>query len=124
MNLHGIVSAAIGAVNPPQQVMVQISTGSATSPDGNRTPTYLDAMPFAGQVQPLQYSDLMQLDGLNIQGQKRKIYITGKVDGLVRSGKQGGDLITTADGQVWLVALVLEYWADWCCVAVVLQNGV
>ena len=114
MNLHSIVSGAIGAVNPPQQLTVQISTGSETAPDGSRTPSYLAPMLFSGQVQPLQYNDLRQLDGLNIQGRKSKIYITGKVDGLVRSSRQGGDLITTADGQVWLVALVLEYWPDWC----------
>ena len=31
------------------------------------------------------------------------------------------DLITMADGTVWLVALVLENWPDWTCVAVTRQ---
>lgn len=73
-------------------------------------------------MQALQYNDIIQLDALNIQGERRKIYINGEVDGLVRADKKGGDLITTPDGKVWKVAISLEQWPDWCCVAVTLQD--
>jgi hypothetical protein len=78
------------------------------------------------QVQPLGWRDLQQLDGLNLQGTRRKIYIHGEIDGIVRSENKGGDLIVVASGVnvgTWLVAQVLEAWPDWCCVAVTLQNG-
>jgi|ERR1700724_276841 len=124
MNLHQLVSGTIQAVNPYIQLSVQISTGNTINPDGSRVPTYAPAQLVFGDIQALQYTDIIQLDGLNIQGERRKIYINGDVDGLVRSENRGGDLITLPDGAVWLVVLVLEEWADWCSVAVTLQNKV
>lgn len=75
------------------------------------------------QIQPLEYRDLMQIDGLNLQGTRRKIYFYGQIDAIVRPTKQGGDLVTTPDGNVWLVALVSEQWQNWCAVIATLQNG-
>lgn len=122
MNLHGIVAGVIGAVNPLQSLIVQVSTGY-TNTGGTRTPTFAKPVTVQGQVQSLTFSDLRQLEGLNVQGIQRAIYINGRIDGLVRSMNKGGDLITTEDGTVWLVSHVLEYWPDWCKVAVTLQNG-
>lgn len=78
-----------------------------------------------GQVQPITWRDLQQLEGLNLQGTRAKIYVYGQVEGLVRVTNRGGDLITFPDGSVWLVAQVLEGWhtAGWCSVAATLQNG-
>jgi hypothetical protein len=75
------------------------------------------------QVQALTGRDLQQIDGLNLQGTRRAIYIEGDIEGIVRPTQQGGDLITTPDGSIWLVAMVLETWPNWCKVAVTLQNG-
>ncbi len=77
-----------------------------------------------GQVQPLQYKDMMQMDGLNLQGERKKFYLFGAVDGLVRSKDQGGDLITDPWGNVWLVATVSEQWRrSWVAALATLQNG-
>lgn len=79
------------------------------------------------QVQPLTWKDLQQLDGLNLAGERRKIYLYGATDSVVRVQRKGGDLITIADGGVhagvWLVAQSLEQFPDWCSVAATLQNG-
>jgi hypothetical protein len=123
VNLHNVVSGIIQAVNPSLQLSVRVSTGYATNADGSRTPTYAAPQLVWGDVQALQFTDITQLDALNIQGERRKIYINGEVDGLVRADRKGGDLITTPNGEVWLVAVVLEYWADWCSVAVTLQDN-
>ena len=41
MNLHGVVSGVVSAVNPQVPATVQVSTGpSATSADGSRSPTF------------------------------------------------------------------------------------
>lgn len=122
MNLHQLVSGNIQAVNPYIQLIVQVSTGYTTNPEGSRVPAYAKSQIVFGDVQALQYSDIIQLDALNIQGERRKIYINGEVDGLIRVKNKGGDLITLPDGTVWLVALVLEYWANWVSVAVTLQD--
>jgi hypothetical protein len=123
MNLHSIVSGAISAVNPPVPLIFQTSTGSAPSADGTLVPQYSRPVTVLGQIQALEDSELRQMDSLNIQGQRRKIYINGQVDGVVRVNQQGGDILTAPDGTVWLVVLVLEYWPDWCSLAVVLQDG-
>lgn len=126
MNLHGIASGAIAAVNPFVNGTIQVSTGSTTNPDGTRTPSYSVLTGVSMQVQALTAGDLRQLDGLNLNGTKRGIYLNGKFDGVVRPELKGGDLITLTDGAnagVWLVAQVLEQWPDWCKCAVTLQNG-
>ena len=122
MNLHSVVSGVISAILPPSNLAVQISSGYVTNSDGSRSPSYAPAQIVSGFVQALQYNDIVQLDALSIQGERRKIYINGQVDGLVRVLNKGGDLITDPLGNVWLVVLVLEYWPGWCSVAVTLQD--
>ncbi len=81
-----------------------------------------------GQVQALTFRDLTQISGLNLNGTRRGIYLSGNVDGVVRSEMKGGDLIIFLDGRVWLVAMQLEAWGAsgtsdvWSKVAVTLQN--
>lgn len=125
MNLHGIVSGAIGTVNPFIAGTVKISTGSSTASDGTRTPTYTTYTDVQMQVQALTWKDLQQLEGLNLNGTRRAIYMNGRADGVVRSLMKGGDLIEIADGVnagTFLVAYVLEAWPDWSKLAVTLQN--
>ena len=126
MNLHAIAGPCVAAVNPWVVAAIQRSTGYTTSGDGDRVPTYATPADVQCQMQALQYNDIMQLDSLNIQGVKRAIYMNGNWQGLVRSDKKGGDLITMPDGTVWLVVLELENWSStdgWCKVAVTQQNG-
>ena len=126
MNLHGIVAGAISAVNPQIMLSVQVSTGNAVGSDGTPTPTYAPAVVVPGDVQAFSYKDIVQTEGLNLQGTRMKVYINGNVHGLVRATNQGGDLITISSGNyegVWLVAMVSESWADWCSALCTLQNG-
>ena len=124
MNLHGIVAGYVGSINPNVPVTLQVSIGSVTANDGSRSPSY--GTPIAGlvaQVQELTTRDLRQLERLNIQGSTRKIYLNGEVDAIIRVSQKGGDLITMADGSIYLTTMVLEQWPDWCAVSVTLQNG-
>jgi hypothetical protein len=69
------------------------------------------------QVQTLTFRDLAQLDGINLQGERRALYLNGSWAGVLRPEVKGGDLVTLPDGSLWLVALVLENWwltAGWC----------
>ena len=130
MNLHALVSGAIAVVNPFTPVTIRVSTGYTTGADGTRTPTYDDVIGISAQIQNLTFGDLAQIDGLNLQGDKRKIYLNGSYDGVNRESGVGGDLIVFPDGDSWpfgtswLVAQTLEQWPDWCCVAVTQQIGV
>ena len=122
MDLHGVVRGAIPAVNPDETVAVSISAGYTQNPDGSTAPAY-DTSPYVAQVQALQYRDLLQIQSLNIQGTRRKMYFFGEVDAIVRMLNKGGDVITRSDGTEWLVAFVFEQWPDWCSVCVTQQNG-
>lgn len=126
MNLNAAVSGAISAINPRIPLSIQVSTGNATDSTHKLVPTYAAPVTVPGQVQPLTWRDLQQLDGLNLQGTRVAIYLNGAVDGLVRVTNKGGDLISINSGVhagVWLVALVLEAWPDWTKCACTLQNG-
>ncbi len=126
MDLFQAASGAIQAVNPfVPGCTIQISTGSTTDAAGHRTPTYT-TIGVQIQVQPLQYQDLKQMDNLNIAGIRRKVYIKGDYEGLVRVQGKGGDIVTIPtdpEGQTWLVAFVFERWTDWISAAITLQNG-
>jgi len=124
VNLHQIVSGAIGAVNPFVLISVQVSTGYATNPDGSRTPSYTTVCGVSAQVQQLTGEDLRHLDALNIQGSTRKIYVNGNIDAIVRFAERGGDVVTLPNGTQWLTTTVLERWPDWTAVAVTMQNVV
>lgn len=127
MNLHGIVAPYIGAVNPQVPVTIRFSIGNTTAADGTQIPSYSAPVAMQAQIQALTYRDLQQLDGLNLNGTRRGIYLYGDVQGVVRVSQKGGDLVTFPDGSVWLVALALETWAGadggWCKVAATLQDG-
>ena len=123
MNLFGLTTAAVGVVNPRQNVQVQLSTGSTTNADGSRTPTYATPIVIPAQVQDLSEQDIRQLDALNIAGSMRSVYFPGFVSSIVRFTQQGGDLITLADGSVWLTTSVLESWPNYTKVTITLQNG-
>lgn len=134
LNLHAIVSPMIAAVNPQLAATLSMGAGYSTLPTGKRVPVYLAPLAITAQVQALAGQELTQVEGLNIEGVKRAMYLNGNVSGVDRAAQDGGDLITfgsTPDipaplqGTFWLVVMVLEAWDNggWCKVAVTKQNG-
>jgi len=121
VNLHGIAAPYIGAVNPLVTISIQRSTGYTKNAAFEQVPTYATAVDVLAQVQSLTADDLRQVEGLNIQGEKRAVYINGRVDGIIREDRKGGDLITWNE-IVWLNVHVLEYWPDWCKFVITRQN--
>lgn len=124
INLQNVAVGVISVVNPQRKLSIALSNGNTVNPDGTVTPSYLPIVTgIYGQVQPLQYTDIQLIAGLNLQGTRRKLYINGALTGLQRNTLQGGDLITTLDdGNVYLVAVVAEQWPDWCSVICTLQT--
>lgn len=122
INLHGIVSGVISAINPNERVTYRRSLGSTTNADGSQTPVYDSGTSVMAQVQETTTDDLRKSDGLNLQGQKLKAWLDGSMSGVVRQSGRGGDLIVRADGSTWLVANIIEQWATWVAVLMVRQN--
>ena len=71
----------------------------------------------------LSGDDLKQLDGMNIQGVLKAIYLRGALAGVVRPDGTGGDLVLRNNGaETWLVVKVLENWPNWTKAAIVKQG--
>ena len=105
--------------------MIQTSTGYFTNLDGSRTPLYNVVNAVSAQAQPVTYNDIVQLDGLNIQGIRRKLYLNGNYNGIIRADGKGGDILEFPDGSTWLVVCEAENWAQedgWCAVLITQQN--
>lgn len=122
MNLAAIANSAITVINENQIVLLSVSTGYDTTPDGTRVPTY-NNQSVQAQIQALSGRDLRQIEGLNLNGTLRAIYLYGDVEATVRAMQKGGDVITDTSNNQWLVVQVLETWPDWCKCVIVLQNA-
>lgn len=120
MDLRGLANGVTSTVNPNKTVTVRRSTGYTIGAGRKQSPTYAEPVCGPAQIQALDANDLRQLDGLNIQGTMRAIYLRGVLAGVVRPDGTGGDLIDV-DGQTWLVVKVLEGWPTWTKAAIVLQ---
>jgi hypothetical protein len=99
------------SVNQPQTVASEAMTTSLT---------------VLAQIQAMTTRDLRQMEGLNLQGTYRAMYVTGDINGVVRVLLKGGDLVVTPNGWTWLVTLVPEPWsmtAGWTKVICALQDG-
>jgi hypothetical protein len=126
VNLRGIVNGAIQGINSDSVVMWVQNSGYTTAADGTRTPNQTSTT-VSANVQALSGTDLRHIDGLNMQGVMRSVYLYGDVEGIVRANGQGGDILQfpMAPGgiaQNWLVTQVMESWPTWCRVIVTLQN--
>lgn len=122
MDLRGIANGAASAVNPNVTVTVRRSTGFTIGAGRKQVPSYAADVDGPAQIQALDGVDLKQLDGLNIQGTLRAVYLRGSLAGVVRPEGVGGDLVLT-DGKTktWLVVKVLESWPTWTKAAICLQ---
>lgn len=128
LNLHSIASGVIAAVNPPVVVTLRQGIGFTTNADFSRTPTYRSST-MRAQIQGMQSDDIRLLNGLGIQGVRRKIYLWGSLSGLVRGLHKGNDIVVFPDGSEWKCVYVLEDYghgvtgrSGWCSIVVTLQN--
>ena len=121
MNLHGIVAGAVGVVNPHVPALLRRSAGYETTPSGRQEPKYERGARVSVQLQSMTGEDLKKTEGMNIQGELRAAYISGKIDSVSRPDQRGGDLLELVDGTQWLVVQILEDWlltSGWAKVAV------
>ena len=127
MDLRGIANGVTSTVNPNQTVTVLRSTGYTIGAGRRQVPSYAAPVTGPGQIQALDANDIKQLDGLNIQGTIRAIYLRGVLAGVIRPDGTGGDIVQVKDPatgdvlETWLVVKVLEGWPTWTKAAIVLQ---
>ena len=129
MDLRGYSNEVSNTVNPNVIVTIQTSAGFSIGTAGRQQPQYNNAIVGPAQIQALDNSDLKHIEGLNISGSIRALYIKGNLAGVIRPDSKGGDLVTIASqpgisllliGQ-WLTVKVLESWNFWTKVVIVKQ---
>lgn len=126
MNLRGTANSVTTAINPNITGAWLQSAGYTVGADFKQVPSYNTYADLLLQVQELTQADIRQMDGLNIQGVLKVVYINGLPLGVARTLGQGGDLLqfplagesTVRD---WLVVRVKEQYPDWASVIVCLQ---
>ena len=126
MNLRSLANKYTQITNKNQQINWIQSTGYVTDSAGKRTPTTI-TLTVEAQIQALSASDLKQVDGLNITGVMRSVYLYGNAAGVVRVDQIGGDILVFPEipgstSRNWLVTQVVETWAEWSKVIVTLQQ--
>ena len=123
MSLRAFANAAVQGINPDVKATLRQSNGYTTAADGSRTPAYNTTSGMV-QVQSISAKDLRHLEGQNITGDLRKVYLDNTCEAAwnagVRAALQGGDLFEF-DEAIWLAVKVAEVWADWSAVIVVRQ---
>lgn len=124
MDLRGLANGVTSTINPNETVTVLRSTGYTIGAGAKQVPAFAAPVTGPAQVQALDANDIKQLDGLNIQGTIRAIYLRGTLAGVVRPNQTGGDIVQRGSpSQNWLVVKVLESWPDWTKAAIVLQGS-
>lgn len=132
MDLRGIANQVSNVVNPNIIVTWRASNGFTIGAAGRQQPAYLEGITGPAQIQALDNSDLKQIEGLNISGSIRALYMKGNLAGVIRADSKGGDQIVIASqpgapallAGTWLTSKVLESWSDWTKVVIVKQNPV
>ncbi len=125
MNLRALANALTSQINANQSISWVQNTGYTTNAAGKRTPT-TTTVSIMAQIQALSGGDLMHMDGMNLQGVMRTVFMYGNPQGVVRVDSKGGDILQFPEipGGVtrnWLVTQVIETWPNWAKVVVTLQ---
>ncbi|EFC1656254.1 hypothetical protein FA798_19890 [Escherichia coli] len=120
MNLRQIANNAITSINPNIPAILKKYAGETIGPGRKPIPSYLPDQHVTIQLQPISRGDMQHVDGLNIQGLPKVIYVNGNYFSVQRELEQGGDIFVI-NGEQWLVVEPIELWPDWCRLIAVLQ---
>jgi len=126
MSLRSIANSVTTAINPNITGTWKRSTGYTIDADYKQVPSYEAYSNLPIQVQELTQADIQLMDGLNIQGVMKVVYINELPLGVVRTLGQGGDVLQfplfgETIIQDWLVVKVKEQYPNWASVIVCLQ---
>lgn len=122
MNLHRIVSGAIGMVNHHEMVSLYRCNGT-TNTGGIVSVTYTKSDVLA-QVQAPNAADLKLFDNLADAKHVKKFYMDSPASTINRQEETAGDIIERADGTYWLINVVRDDFSPegWLCCLATLQH--
>jgi hypothetical protein len=121
MDLRTVCNQVSSTVNQNTAIAFYPSTGFTTGAGARQVPSYGQPIRGFAQTQGLSWSDLKQIDGLNLQGTLRAIYFRGNMAGVITPKSKGGDLVKIGN-DTWLVVKVLEIFPNYTKAVICLQG--
>lgn len=126
MNLRQIANNAITSINPNITSTLRKYAGEGIGAGRKPVPKYYPDQQVTIQLQPVPRGEMQHVDGLNVAGLAKIIYVNGNYFSVNRALEKGGDLFEfeyAGAKQTWLVVEPVELWPDWCRLLCVLQLG-
>ena len=122
MNLHSIVSGAIGMVNHHEMVTLYRCTG--TQNNGGIVSVTYEKSDVLAQVQAPTAADLRLFDNLADARHVKKFYMDAPAYTINRHFETAGDIIERADGSYWLIDMIRDDFSPegWLCCIATLQH--
>lgn len=122
MNLHSIVSGAIGSINAHEPITLY-SCVELENVKGKITPVY-EASDRIAQIQAPSASDIKLSDKIAEAEHRIKCYIDAPATAINRVSQSAGDMLKRADGTYWLIVSTVDDFSreGWLCVLCVLQT--
>lgn len=122
MNLHSIVSGAIGQVNAHETITLYRCEG-LSNVAGRVSVTYAKESIIA-QVQAPSAADIKLSERFADAKHVKKFYINAPASTINRFEETAGDIIQRADGSYWLIDTIRDDFspAGWLCVICTLQH--
>ena len=113
MNLHEVVSSAINAINPFQEIAI-VSRGGYVVNDYGETVVCTDKkITVMADIQPVSSEDIKFINNYNQSSIYKSFYVSEDVHGLNRPLAKSGDIIEW-NGNTYYVTSLKEGWYDTC----------
>ena len=113
MNLHEIVSSAINAVNPFQEITISKRGTYTVNEYGERSVTEGSSITVLADVQPLSSEDIKFINNYNQSSIYRSFWVSADVSGINRPLAKAGDIVTY-NGDTYYVMGMKEDWYATC----------
>lgn len=113
MNLHEVVSSAINAINPFQEISITSRGGYFTNEYGEREALDNETITVMADVQPISSEDIKFINNYNQSSIYKSFYVSSDVHGINRPMAKSGDIVKW-NGQTYYVSSLKEGWYDTC----------
>lgn len=123
MNLHEVVSSAINAINPFQDITITSKGGYFVNEYGEREPLENTTITVKADIQPVSSEDIKFINNYNQSSIYKTFYVSADVHGINRPLAKAGDIVKW-NGQTYYVSGLREGWYEtcgWNCFIGVLQ---
>lgn len=113
MNLHEVVSSAINAINPFQEITITSRGGYFVNDYGEREAIENKTITVMADIQPVSSEDIKFINNYNQSSIYKSFYVSADVHGINRPMVKSGDIVKW-NGQTYYITSLKEGWYDTC----------